>query len=279
MNKNYILRFDKILGDYVIIESCNQKVENQNKNNLTKKGLFFIKNPFKNAKNNINFVKNESNIENSNNLSTGYLVGLENEIHKKINDRERLSVELHNLESKILENQQENILPESSPAINQPSDILKPDNDSQNNIKNGATIDEGVMLLSQLYGNFRILNQIYQNLRDINQNNSQIFKNMISDNISLIGGLLNVYYEVSGNNTPPILDDSVPLLSSEYDEIVQLASARVQGMRDVNMRLLKLFNVENFNRQFNLIESSLAIQFGNLSDIRLNVLCCKIKGM
>lgn len=327
MKKSYILKFDNVQGDYVIVEKTEQNAKSpsvENNKYFTQNRGFFANFFFKNRKNNQNDVKNN---QNSNHENTGYLQALDEKILKNKQDQEAFSqglIQINQVEipqnarmepnsplpktPQLQEEENDNstqtpeqipaqpIIPPAQPTqdnqeqnqnnsqenLNSSDNIPQQPNAPENNEPpelptqpgrqdNGVSVAEGVQLLGQLYGNFRILNMIYQVLRDIYNENSQTFRDMISDNIGVQGALLNIYYDVSGQNLPPNLQDRMPILSSEYDEILTIASSRVQGMRDINLRLSKMFNVERFNRIFNLIESTLAVQAGQLNQIQNNL--------
>ena len=242
MNKSYILNFDNLFGDYVITK---EEKSIKNCNNLRKRDLFIQKN-----------CKKQQNLDKSTLhffANNGFLENLDIEILKHKEDKKQLENDLYTLNN--IEN----------------SDFQ--------NLENVDILNQAISLLSQLYSNFKTLNQIYQVLRDINQDNTQTFTNMISDNIILQGSLLNIYNEITELKEAPYCESKIPPLSDNYIEILQLASSSIQGMRDINIRLIKLFNVENINRQLKIIEDSLSIQFDNLNQIRLNVLCREIKGL
>jgi len=271
MKKSYILKFDQVQGDYVIVEQERQEGNLKPEN---KRGLFFAKRFFRNnEKNQEKTIKNQEIDSNSN-----FLENLDKKLQDEKQEKSQLASGLSVLSNKNLDieieqedNQQQ---PPNSVAPSQP--VQPAPSQPAPNPNNNVSVSEGVQLLAGLYNNFRILNMIYQTLRDINDRSASSFSEFISENIALQGGLLNIYYSVSGQNVPPNLDQSVPVLSSRFDEIVDVALAYVKGMRDINLRLTKLFAVEKFNRQFNLIENALSIQNDYLTGLKIQSLTLKI---
>lgn len=278
MKKSYMLKFDRVQGDYVIIEEeykedCIQE---------EKRGMFFGKGLFKNFKKTTNNQEKTQKTEEK----SGFLSCLDEKLEGKRQEEVELSRGLSgiNLSSKniVVEGKQggENPPAQSpeapTPTPAPPATPVQPTpSQTPQTPSNNISVGEGVQLLAELYNNFRILNMIYQNLRDVNQVSSATFSDFISENVALQGGLLNIYYAVSGQNLPPVLDETVPVLSSRFDEIVDVAAAFVKGMRDINLRLSKIFAVDRFNRQFNLIENALSIQNDYLTGLRIQALSNK----
>ncbi len=276
MKKSYILKFDHVQGDYVIVEEdCMVKNLQQEK-----RGLFFGKSFFKNFKKpNDSIEKTEEKDKN-----VGFLSSLDEKMNVDKHEKGELAKGLSdinfnknklNIEAEQEEQQSSQTPVTPTPTNNSPSPVQPIPSQPSPSPSNNISVGEGVQLLAGLYNNFRILNMIYQNLRDVNQVSADTFSDFISENIALQGGLLNIYYSVSGQNLPPVLDERVPVLSSRFDEIVEVASAYVKGMRDVNLRLTKIFSVDKFNRQFNLIENALSIQNDYLTGLRIQALYIK----
>lgn len=138
-----------------------------------------------------------------------------------------------------------------------------------------VSVGEGVALLDKLYINLRLLNNIYSLLQGINGDYSQKFGDFISQNRTLIGGVLNIIGSVSDDNFASE-DVEEGQNSSQMEEIIEKAEGVISTSRDINNRLIKLFNVEDFSRQFNLIENTLALQAQELANIKIQSLKNKI---
>lgn len=285
MQKSYILKFDKIQGDYVIVEKegVSQPMQRDKRES---RGLFFNFNLFKNNKKELK--NNENNVSNhEKSEGEGFLSSLDNEVKKEKEDKKELKEKLEEYQEKVEtqvdqgETSNDNNLQPfqqqpGEPNINPPRVPAEPSNpQTPNRPNNGVSVGEGVQLLAELYNNFRVLNMMYQTLRDVNQNYARNFSDFITENTSLMGGLLNIYNSVSGQNNPPETGEGVPELSSRFQDIVDIVASFVQGMREIVLRLLKIFSVENFNRQFNLIEKSLSIQNDFLINLRIQNLSLK----
>lgn len=160
---------------------------------------------------------------------------------------------LENTENNTNSNQNYQNLPQNTPTNNTP-----------------VQVPDSVPLLADLYNRFRILSMIYQNLASINNNFAQIFNDFINTNNALQGGLLNIYYSVSGQNNPPQQNLSLPILPAEATGILQILANYLQKMREINYDLINLFQVESIDRQLNLIETALSIQASQITNLRLD---------
>lgn len=270
--KTYILKFNKILGDYCIVEEENdvaeQNVKNKESEKNNKKFSFFSN----------FFAKNDKNLQSK------------QQTYLRLGDRS--IVQNNDTQNKIdspnnMQNNSNNT--NNSNETNRPNTSVEPivnnnmnnnntnntnnnsnnTNNNNNSNNNPSTINEGISLLIQIYQKTRILNMIYQNLRSIS--NSDMYNQMIAENTSLIGGILNIINEISSNENN---FESLPMpqLSSNGDEIISLAKSVIDEIRQINNRLLKLFNVENINRVLNLIETTLSAQNDRLTNIQIEKL-------
>ena len=229
--KSYITKFNDTKGDYVIVEKTEEKRPVEQK-----RGLFNI-------------------------ISSGLF---------RRRDEHVLSSGLNILD---------NSAPITQPTV--PNNTAEPNNSAtepsnvgNNNgalpSQNGAIgVNNSLPLFSELYAKFRILNNIYQVLSGINSDFALIFNDFISDNTALMGGILNIYRSLSGQNNMPQVNVFNPAMPSRASDILTIVANYIQDMRKLNYQLLNLFEVENIDRQLNLIDTALSIQADAVTNLRL----------
>ncbi len=285
MKKSYILKFNETMGDYVIVEQETSQERLNFEKQEKSKASFLSLNLFKNLK------KEQKNIEKTQNLQqNGFLSTLDNKLVKIEQDKKILEKDLQDLQDLRDDNvnikEQENLPEQTTPTPQEPVSPSLPQQpqapekvtpqEPANPVNNRTSVNEGIDLLTQNYNNFRVLNNIYQNLRDVSQESSQNFSDFIVTNRQLQGGLLNIYFAVSGQSSPPRENLSTPILPREFENIVQIAIDFLTNMREINLKLKKLFMVESFDRQFDLIENSLSLQNDFLANLLVKNMAIKL---
>lgn len=289
MKKSYILKFNETMGDYVIVEQENADNSNNFVTEEKSKNKFFTLNFFK------NFRKDKKEEQNDEKVSQkSFLTTLDDKLIKKEKEKKDLEEDLQALqklmdvEIKAEDNSNSQNPAPSAPETNPttpttpttpqvPERISPQEPTNQNPINNRTSVNEGIQLLTQNYNNFRVLNNIYQNMRDVSQETSQNFSDFIVTNRELQGGLLNIYFSVSGQSNPPRENIATSILPRDFQDIAQVAIDFLTKMREINLKLKKIFMVESFDRQFDLIENSLSLQNDFLSNLLVRNMTIKNK--
>lgn len=299
MEKSYILKFNETKGDYVIVENKSQTASKPKKSLFEMlSGGFFRKrdenqlkyglNKLDNSVPNTNNANNPNNLQNNQNLPQNGINLPQNNQNLQENN-ENLQNNQNNLtqpnnpnNSNVLPNNNSGNLPNDNQTNN---NLQNPNNNLPNSNTpqvfpntptfitptpdNALSVADSLPLISSLYSKFRVLNMIYQNLRSINSNFAQIFNDYIAINTALQGGLLNIFNSLSPNRSIQN-NESVPALPARAQDIFKIVADQIQDMREINFQLLNLFEVEEIDRQLNLIETALSIQASQVTNLRLD---------
>lgn len=128
--------------------------------------------------------------------------------------------------------------------------------------------EDAVCLSADLYNRTRVLDMMYQQMRDISQSNSSAIQRLMNENKVAQAAVLNVYYSLSGESTPPRQRLTIPILGNNFCSGLSVISDYLSGMIALNVRLQNAVNTPEISRQITAISANLTSQKESINELK-----------
>lgn len=133
-----------------------------------------------------------------------------------------------------------------------------------NQVEQGNPVD----LSKELYNRIKILSSLYNSMATIDPANANEYKTLAGETQILQNTTLSIYQILSGNNNVPEQTLSTPTLSNSTPTALGTVQEFLQTIIDTSLKLQRVVNVDNINRQLVIVTATLLSQKNKLSALQ-----------